>query len=293
MRDEQPLPRFLQEALDRVEAGTRQELEELRLREGFPLSAVRQGEEWTHPDWTARLLTEEDLRRVLEVAGQGSVHAILDQLRNGYVTAAGGVRIGICGEGAVQDGVLRSFRRVTSLALRLPHAKPGVARPLVPRLWEEGRFQSTLILSPPGAGKTTLLRDLIRCLSAGDGCPPLRVGVADERGELGAGGLRYDLGPRTDVLENCPKAVALTMLLRGMAPQVLAADEITAPADLRAMEEAAGCGVVLLATAHGSSPEDLRLRPLYRELLNQGIFRRFLWISLDRGRRVYQVEGRP
>lgn len=293
MREELPLPRFLREALDQVEAGARREVEELRLREGFPLSAVRRGEAWTHPAWNARLLTEEDLRRVLETAGQGSVHAILDQLRSGYVTAAGGVRIGICGEGVVQDGVLRSFRRVTSLAIRLPRAVPGVARPLVPQLWSAGRLQSTLLLSPPGLGKTTLLRDLIRCLSSGDGCPPLRVGVADERGELGAGPLRYDLGPQADVLEHCPKALALTMLLRGMAPQVLAADEITAPEDLRAMEEAAGCGVALLATAHGRGPEDLRLRPLYRELLDQGIFQKFVWIGLDRGRRVYRVEGRP
>lgn len=287
------LPRFLREALDQAAPGDREGVEELRLREGFPLSAVRRGEAWTHPAWNARLLTEEDLRRVLETAGQGSVHAVLDQLRSGYVTAAGGVRIGICGEGAVQDGVLRSFRRVTSLAIRLPRACPGVARPLVPRLWAAGRLQSTLLLSPPGMGKTTLLRDLIRCLSSGDGCPSLRVGVADERGELGAGKLRYDLGPQADVLENVPKAAALLMLLRGMAPQVLAMDEITAPEDLGALEEAAGCGVALVATAHGSGPEDLRLRPLYRDLLDRGIFRRFVWIGLDRGQRVYRVEDRP
>ena len=109
--------------------------------------------------------------------------------------------LAVCGEGAVQDGQLQSFRRVTSLAIRLPRAVPGVARPLIPQLLEGGRLASTLILSPPGLGKTTLLRDLIRCISSGDGLPPLRVGVADERGELGAGNLRYDLGPRTDVLE--------------------------------------------------------------------------------------------
>ena len=86
------------------------------------------------------------------------------------------------------------------------------------------------------------------------------------------------------------------MLLGLLPTAVLAADEITAPEDIRAMEEAAGCGVTLLATAHGGSFEELTLRPLYRDLLAQGIFRRFVFISLDRGNRVYRVtdgEGMP
>ena len=281
------LPRFLREALARES----RPVEELRLREGHPLAASAAGKEWTHPAWKSRILTEEDLRRVLETAGRGSIHAILDQLREGYVTAPGGIRIGVCGEGALQEGKLLSFRRVTSLAIRFPGKLPGVARPVVPGLLEEGRVESTLILSPPGWGKTTLLRDLIRCLSAGEGCSPHRVGVADERGELGGGDLRHALGPRTDVLENCPKAQGMMMLLRAMAPQVLAADEITAPEDIAAIREAAGCGVALLATAHGRDRSDLDRRPLYRELLALGVFRKLVVIGLEGERRTYRVEG--
>ena len=67
------------------------------------------------------------------------------------------------------------------------------------------------------------------------------------------------------------------------------------PETLRAIQEAAGCGVTLLATAHGGSWEELRLRPLYRELLDQGIFRTFVVLSLAQGKRVYTVrkEGMP
>lgn len=293
---ERVLPRDLRARLTDLPPGERTSLEELRLRAGFPMAAAAGGREWVPSPWRDLTLTEGDLRRVVETAGGGSVHAILDQLRAGYITAPGGVRLGICGEGAVEDGALRSFRTVTSLAIRIPRAVSGAARPLIPRLLEDGRLLSTLILSPPGVGKTTLLRDLIRCLSRGEGIPPLRVGVADERGELGAGDLRPFLGPRTDVLENVPKAAALLMLLRGMAPQVLAADEITAPEDIRAMEMAAGCGAVLLATAHGAGLDDLRRRPLYRDLLAEGIFRRFVLLGLAEGRRTYAVfdgEGRP
>lgn len=291
----QVLPRDLCSMLDMLSPKELESLEELRLRAGFPMAMSIAGQEQVPESWKEKTLSEYDLRRVLEVAGKGSVHAILDQLRSGYVTAPGGVRLGICGEAAVEDGRVRAFRTVTSLAIRIPHTIPGVARPLLPTLFEDGRLLSTLIISPPGVGKTTLLRDLIRCLSVGDGVPPLRLGVADERGELGAGDLRPFLGPRTDVLENVPKAAALLMLLRGMAPQVLAADEITDPADLRAMEQAAGCGAVLLATAHASSLEDLRRRPLYRRLLESEIFRRFILLGLENGKRTYQVwdgEGR-
>ena len=291
----QVLPQDLRSMLDRLSPQEMETLEELRLRTGFPMATSIAGKEQIPALWKDRILTEADLRRVLEVAGKGSVHAILDQLRSGFVTAPGGVRLGICGEAAVEDGRVRAFRTVTSLAIRIPHTIPGVAQPLLPLLYEDGRLQSTLILSPPGVGKTTLLRDLIRCLSVGEGVPPLRVGVADERGELGAGDLRSFLGPRTDVLENVPKAAALLMLLRGMAPQVLAADEITDPADIRAMEQAAGCGAVLLATAHGSDLEDLRRRPMYRRVLESGIFRRFILLGMENGKRTYQVwdeEGR-
>ena len=141
-------------------------------------------------------------------------------------------------------------------------------------------------------GKTTLLRDLIRLLSDGSARPALRVGVADERGELAGmwnGVPQFDIGRQTDIMDGCPKSVGLLMLLRGMNPQVLSADEITAPEDIEALELASNCGVALVCTAHAAGLEDLRRRPLYRRLLDRGIFGRVVTIRLEEGARRYTV----
>ena len=178
--------------------------------------------------------------------------------------------------------------------MRVARQGLGAAEPVRDKLvGPDGQLESTLIFAPPGAGKTTLLRDLIRMASDGVHMAPQRVGVADERGEIAAlwsGRPQLDVGHRTDVLEGCPKAQGLMMLLRAMNPQILAADEITAPEDVRALVTAAGCGTALLATAHGRDRKDLSRRPLYRELMEARVFRRLVYIRPEQGIRRYEVE---
>lgn len=265
--------------------------EEVRLRVGRPMTAVfPQGELplGTNP------VTGRELEQLLELASRASVHTVADQLRRGYLTVEGGHRVGLCGTPVLRDGQIHGLGRLSSAAIRVARQVTGAAVPVERELLErDGTLCSTLILAPPGAGKTTLLRDLIRIASQGEGMVPQRVAVADERGEVAAlwnGVPQLDVGERTDVLEGCPKAQALMMLLRAMNPQVLAADEITAPEDVAALISAAGCGVKLLATAHGRDREDLCRRPLYRQLMEAGVFERLLLIRTEKGRRSYQVE---
>ena len=134
----------------------------------------------------------------------------------------------------------------------------------------------------------------MRQLSCGDGIPPQRITLVDERGEVAVmyrGQPQMDVGPRTDVLDGCPKALAIPMALRAMNPQIIAVDEITVREDLQAMTQAAGCGVALLATIHAEDGEELRRKPLFRQLAEAGVFRRLITISTAEGRRHYRTEA--
>ena len=286
----QALPlRLRQEALSLPE-GDRARAEELRLRAGWPMTAVL-------PEGERPLggspVEGRELEQLVEIASRASLHAVLDQLRRGYLTIEGGHRVGLCGTAVLREGEVHSLRGLSSANIRVARQVLGASAPVGDGLCPGGRLTSTLILAPPGLGKTTLLRDLIRSVSEGEGCTPLRVSLADERGEVAAmynGRPQLEVGRRTDVAEGCPKAQGLMLLLRAMNPQVLAVDEITAPEDVGALITAAGCGVTLLATAHGEGRAGLERRPLYRPLLDEGLFRFLVRIRREGERRIHTIE---
>lgn len=288
------LPGRLQTAALAVERSRMAQAEELRLRIGRPVSLTLPGGEAPLPQTR---VTRGDLEQVLDRATDFSRYTAAETLRQGYLTARGGFRLGVCGTAIPEGGENSGIRDVSSLAIRIPRAAEGVAAPLLPHLLEGGGLMSTLVLSPPGGGKTTLLRDLTRLLSEGSGAlPPRRVALVDERGELAAtyqGVPQIPVGRQTDVLDGCPKALAVPMLLRAMNPQVIALDEIALPGDVDALCLAANCGVALLATAHAAAVHELQCRPVLRRLLTCGVFRRAVVITGRGTERKYRVEALP
>lgn len=284
------LPGGLRESFEALTKSEMAAAEEFRLRAGLlPSVLFPKGEKFlgTKP------VTTKNLSDVLEIATESSLHAAKDSIKNGFVTGAGGHRIGICGTAIMMGGEMEGIRALSSLALRISKEIKNCGLAAADMLMAGRSFSSALIVSPPGGGKTTLLRDVLRILSNRG----FRISLADERAEIAAmqGGLpRLDVGARTDVLSGCPRDEAVIQLLRTMNPEIIAMDEITAPRDAKALESAFYCGVGLLATAHAADIGELKRRTLYRELLHEGVFKTAIVIDRKNGERVcsfYRLEG--
>lgn len=246
-------------------------------------------------DWERRYyqVTAQDIRDTLEYMSRYSLYAFDEELRQGYLTIPGGHRIGLAGQAVVEKGRIKTLRNISFLNIRVAREIKGCADDLLPWLYSGKEIGSSLIISPPRCGKTTLLRDLIRQVSDGWQAsavpgrekmifPGRTVGVVDERSELGAcyqGVPQHDLGKRTDVLDHCPKAEGIMMLIRSMAPRVVAVDEIGSREDIEALQYGINCGCRILATVHGSSLEDILRKPSLRDLVESGVFTRYVLLQ--------------
>lgn len=284
------LPPELRKALSDLDAAALAGLEEVRLKTERPVLLRFDGCErflgsggLTDDMNDARPFSRQEMKKTMLLLSESSVYAFSEELRRGYITLPGGHRAGFAGRAVLEKGALRTLKEISSVNLRIAREVKGAGESLLARLpLTGGVLPSTLLVAPPRAGKTTLLRDLTRLLSDGIGVRPFRVGLADERSELAAtlsGVPQLDVGLRTDVVDGCPKAEAMLLLLRSMGPEVLVTDELGREEDAAALAEAAKCGVSVLATAHARDGAEARQRPLLRRLLGEGYFRYLVVLS--------------
>lgn len=286
------LPLELKSVLEKLPSSSQELLEEVRVREGRPLEVSLKGQsKFVGTDGLLRLTadgaykpTADSCRRLLDRITNYSLYAMEEELRRGFITVSGGHRIGLAGRTVLDGGVVRGIRDIGAFNIRIAREVVGAAAPLLPKLLDLPRksLQSVLVLAPPQMGKTTLVRDIARSVSIGlwgngegKAWPGRKVGIVDERSEIAAcvrGIPTFDVGPRTDVMDACPKAEGMMMLLRSMSPEVIIADEIGRPEDAAAIKEASHAGVSVVATAHAYDLQDARGRPVLNELLAEGSF---------------------
>ncbi len=256
------LPPWLSQQVDNCSNGT---LQELRLRLGQPPQLICKDS----IIWLSREVTMDDMNFCINTASRYSPWSA-QSAAQGYITAPGGHRIGLCGDAVLVGGSMTGIRTIRSICIRVARDFPGIAAKFA------NYRGSILLIGPPGSGKTTLLRDLTRQISMHE-----TIAVVDERCELFPNGC-FNRGKALDVLSGCSKSLGIDIVLRTMGPETVAVDEITADDDCVSLIRAGWCGVRLVATAHASSIRDLHHRELYRPLIREKLFQHILVLHRDK-----------
>ena len=261
------------------EAERFKEIEEIRLRSNKNIIIKLSNEELI----LNYMVTTSDILETLEKITENSVYSYENQIVQGYITLKGGHRVGITGNAISENGKIINISYISGMNFRIARQIKGCSDFVLEHLYSKGVFKNTLLLGAPGSGKTTLLRDLIRQISNGNSFNKgLNVGVVDERNEISymyKGNEQSDLGIRTDTLAGIPKILGIKMLIRSMAPDVIAVDEIGSKMDYENIQYAMCSGVKVLLTAHGNSIADLQLNQELSQITESKIIERIIILN--------------
>ena len=228
---------------------------------------------------TNRTIIENFVRR----ASENSIYAFNDNIVNGFITLAKGIRVGLCGNIVTDGNRIVTVKDFQSLNIRIPHLIRNCSLPAFDYLVTD-EIKNTLIISPPGSGKTTFIRDFIYQLYAHN--ISKNILIADERNEICSvvnGEPNIDLGGFCDIYTNCTKKFAFKNGIRSMRPDVIVTDEIDLEKDLDSIIEAINCGVNVIATIHAKDINQLKKKRNFDKILDEKFFSRFVVLSNDEG----------
>lgn len=277
---------ILPESIKKEVAGSsnNEKIQEIRIKVNKPLMFVGNNGE-IKSNYISKL---DDVKNIIQRISSYSIYAFEEEIRQGYITIQGGHRVGICGTCVLDGQSLKTIKNISSLNIRVAKDVKGCASSILPHIIKEDSVLNTIIISPPKCGKTTLLRDMARQISNGMGhrLTGKNITIVDERSEIAAcyrGSPQMDVGVRTDVLDNCPKSEGIIMAIRSMGPQVIICDEIGTYRDMDSVVAALNSGVNVITTIHGFNEEDLYKRPVFKEVIDNKVFKKAIVLSNKHG----------
>ncbi len=252
------------------------ELQEIRMRTDRPIILRLQEKDFI----LQYNIPQSEILQIVERLCENSIYAYKNQICEGFITVKGGHRVGLTGSCVIENGKIVNVKYISSLNFRIArevlNCSTRVLREIIDI--ENKSIYNTILVAPPGRGKTTILRDVIRRLSNGIDEINFKgktCGVVDERGEIAAmykGVPQNDVGIRTDIIENVTKNQGIHMLVRTMAPEIIACDEIGSSDDVEAIHYALYSGVKGIFTMHGKNIEDIKNnRQIYELIENREI----------------------
>ena len=267
----QILPKRLQEILE-GELSDWNQLQEIRLRMEGPMALCIRGMKRL-PNQNGQVVSRKEFREVLEYISRYSLYAFEEEIRRGFLTIPGGHRIGLAGQVVAENGKVKTMKYISFLNIRIAHEIKGCANPM--------------------------LRDIIRQVASGGKMfTEKTVSVIDERSEIAGsymGKPTKDVGIHCDVLDACGKAEGIGMMIRSMAPEIVAVDEIGTEEDFEVLQMALTTGCALLATIHGSSIRQLKEKPYLHKMFAERMFQRIIFLEKNgipgQIQKIYDAKG--
>lgn len=281
-------PEHLQKSIIDQLTGRWYILQEIRIRLDKPVELIFD----EHSEWIEDFRpTQGDTVYLMNQLSEFSLYRMEEELREGYITIEGGHRVGLAGKVNTLGGEVKAIQHITFLNIRIAKEKIDAAKPFMPFIYKRG-YVNTLLVGAPQSGKTTIIRDMARLIANNREREGKKVGIVDERSEI-AGSIKgvpqHTLGVRTDVMDACPKAEGMMMMIRSMSPEVLIVDEIGSEKDVTSLMEAIHAGVTIICSIHANSLDELKNRPSLAPLFHNEVFKRI--ILLERGRKPGKINA--
>lgn len=216
----------------------------------------------------------KDIENIVLSACENSLYNYNECLKKGYVTAKGGIRIGIGGECVTEKDDIITIKNFSSLCIRFPNEAKGCSQKAYEIITSDNYVKNTLVISPPSVGKTTLLRDLAKTIST---FLKSNILVVDEKNELIIG----DFQPfyTIDYLSGGSKKFGFYNAIKNLSPDIIIADELTCKEDVDGAMFAANSGVKVICSVHGKSFEDVSKKDFISHAIKSGIFECFILLE--------------